>query len=225
MLVGINVSQEFPWKQIKFKDLRANVFDEIENSSILYDMFQGFELDYNVLVGYAPILTQNAEEVPEGDPFVMYSNPDDARTALSIIRNIESFERWKLHKRLVKKPRRWVSLKSEDEVDLTLQQRYEDGVKVEIQSVYPTVIPADKEFKFRRAEDVRDGYVELLPGDTKFDMITKRRVNMAIMAGRVRVDLEQQTDPTFPTNAVAQYLYEIKEGGKFIYRSFVLICA
>lgn len=212
--VGLNVTEEFPWKQITFRKLR-DVFDEIPNGQVLHNTFQSYQLDDHVLVGYAPLITQSMDDAPAGDPFVLYVDPADAKLALTIIRNIETFERLLMNKRLFKQPRKWVSLGSEDEVNLTLTHRHYEAVEVEIQSVYPLTIPANKEFSPRLSGDARDGYVELLPPEgANFENVFRRRITVGIQSSFPRVDVEQQTDPTFPTNAWAQYLYEVEENGR-----------
>ena len=215
LVVGVNVTQEFPWKQIIYRDLRNNLFDDLSNSQVLHNAFQGYDLDSPVLVGYVPIITQDLDDPPHGDPFVCYVNPADAKIALGIIRNMEMFERLLIDKRLIRQPGKWYSMGSEFEVNLSIAHRYHEAVDVEIQSVYPLTIPAVKKFTFRLSNDVRDGYVELVPSETsRFDNVLRRRVTVGIQSSNSRIDIEQQTDPTFPTNAWAQYLYEINEDGK-----------
>lgn len=216
MVVGVNVTQEFPWKQIPFRQLRDYLFDDLPNGQMYHNAFQGFDADSHVLIGYVPQITQDAEDPPPGDPFVMYIDPADAKLALAIIRNLESYERLTISKRLLKLPRAWVSLGSEDEVNLTISHRYHEPVDVEIQSVYPLNIPAEKMFTFRLTKDVRDGYVELVPSESaRFENVVRRRITVGIQSAMPRIDIEQQTDPTFPTNAWAQYFYEINEDGEW----------
>ncbi|XP_073835088.1 missing minor mitochondria isoform X2 [Musca autumnalis] len=212
MVVGENVTQEFPWKEIQYRNLRDNLFDDLPNGQMYYNAFQGYDIDSHVLLGYVPLLTQDMDDPPPGDPFVMYIDPTDAKLALVIIRNLENYERLMISRRLQRLPRAWVSLGSENEVNLTISQRYHEPVDVEIQSVYPLNIPAEKKFSFRMSRDVRDGYVELIPSDSaRFDNVARRRITVGIQSAMPRIDIEQQTDPTFPTNAWAQYLYEINE--------------
>ncbi|XP_067634187.1 dynein axonemal intermediate chain 3 [Eurosta solidaginis] len=212
LMIGLNVTQEFPWKQIKYRDL-LDQLDEIDETGYLGQALQEFNLEDHLLLGYAPILIENQDDIPEGDPFIIFLNPIDAKAALQIIRNMELYERWLINRRIIKKPRRWVSLGSENEVNLTIEQHYAPPLEVEVQSVYPLKIPEKKEFSFRKSSDVRDGYVELLPSElVKFENIMRRRVTIGIQSAPTLIHLEQQTDPTFPTNAWAQYLYEIADG-------------
>ncbi|XP_014085911.1 dynein axonemal intermediate chain 3 [Bactrocera oleae] len=211
LLVGLNVTQEFPWKQIRYKSL-IDQFENIEDGDFISSALEGFNLEDHLLFGYTPILTENQDDVPEGDPFIVFLSPADAKIALTIIRNMELYERWLVNKRLIKKPRRWISLGSENEVNMTIEQAHSSPLEVEVQSVYPLRIPELKEFSLRKSTDIRDGYVELLPSDLiKFENVTRRRVTIGIQSAPTLIDLEQQTDPTFPTNAWAQYLYEIND--------------
>ncbi|XP_064539863.1 dynein axonemal intermediate chain 3 [Drosophila montana] len=208
--VGVNVTQEFPWKQLKYKDMRDVLFEELENSADLLKLFKGFNPDNYVLIGYCPTLTEAEEDPPEGDPFIFYISSKDTKLAMGIVQNMEAFERWRMQRRLRKKPRRWVSMGTEDEMTVLVERFRDEPVDVEIQSVYPIQQPRHIAFDYRMARDVRDGVIELLPKeDVKYENITKRRLSMAVQSAPACISREQQTNPTFPSNAWSQYLYEI----------------
>ncbi|XP_068142410.1 dynein axonemal intermediate chain 3 [Drosophila tropicalis] len=210
--VGINVTQEFPWKQVQFKDLRDILFEELENVAELTKMFRGFNPEHYILIGYCPILTESDDDPPEGDPFIFFISGKEAKLAMGIIQNMEAFERWRMRRRLRKKPRRWVSQGTEDEMEILVERFRDEPVDVEIQSVYPIQKPKHVAFDYRMARDVRDGVIELLPNENiKFDNIIKKRITVAVQSAPARVDREQQTNPTFPSNAWSQYLYEIDD--------------
>ncbi|XP_037936925.1 dynein intermediate chain 3, axonemal-like [Teleopsis dalmanni] len=212
IVVGINVNQRFPWKQLKYEYIRDSLIDYVDKGPALYAAFQDFNPEDYVLIGYAPLLTQNSEHQTEADPFVIFFDSQDTKLALSVIHSIELYEDWIAHKHQIKKPKRWVSLGSENEINLTLQQRYIKPVDVEIQSVYPPTITKNKEFTFRKCADTRDGYVELIPPEgVKFDNVTRKRITIGIQSAPQLIDREQLTDPTFPNNMWTQYLYEIGE--------------
>ncbi|BFF97794.1 WD repeat-containing protein 63 [Drosophila madeirensis] len=211
--VGVNVTQEFPWKQVTYKDLRDILFEELENVIDLMKQFKGFNPDNYVLIGFCPILTESDEDPPEGDPFIFFSSPKDAKTAMGIIQNMEAFERWRMQRRLRKKPRRWVSQGTENEMTILVEHFKDEPIDVEIQSVYPIQEPKHLAFDYRLARDVRDGVIELLPNENvKFDNVTRRRITVAVQSAPALIHREQQTNPTFPSNAWSQYLYEIDEG-------------
>ncbi|XP_055840961.1 dynein axonemal intermediate chain 3 [Episyrphus balteatus] len=216
--VGINVSQEFPWKRIKFSLLSQHLFDEIDNGEMLQEFFVNYNPDDKVLLGYAPSFMQQEQkkegttQVVDGDedPFVIYVSEDDARSAAAIIKNIETYERFMMNKKLIKRPRKWISKGSEYEVNLGIPPQKSEVADVEIQTVYP-MRQSRVKFEMRLTSDVRDGYAELIAGDARFQNVTQQRVNVGVQSAPATVTLEQQTDPTFPSNAWSQYLYEIKE--------------
>ncbi|KAH8270215.1 hypothetical protein KR018_005957, partial [Drosophila ironensis] len=210
--VGINVTQEFPWKQVLFKDLRDVLFEELENASDLTKKCKGFNSEHYVLIGFCPLLTEAEEDPPEGDPFIFYSSVRESKLAMGIIQNMEHFERWRMQRRLRKKPRRWVSLGTEDEMTILVEHFKDEPIDVEIQSVYPIQMPRHVAFDYRMTRDVRDGVIELLPNENiKWDNVTKKRVTVAVQSAPATVQREQQTNPTFPSNAWSQYLYEIDD--------------
>lgn len=215
--VGINVTQEFPWKQVQFKDLRDVLFDELENVAELVKKFKHFNPEHYVLLGFCPILTESDDDPPEGDPFICYTSIKESKLAMGIIQNMEHFDRWRMQRRLRKKPRRWVSQGTEDEMTILVEHFRDDPIDVEIQSVYPIQEPRHVVFTHRLTRDVRDGVIELLPNENvKWDNVTKKRINVAIQSAPAVVEREQQTNPTFPSNAWSQYLYEIDDDGEWL---------
>ncbi|XP_001353254.3 WD repeat-containing protein 63 [Drosophila pseudoobscura] len=210
--VGVNVTQEFPWKQVKYKDLRDILFEELENVMDLMKLFKNFNQENYVLIGFCPLLTESVEDPPEGDPFIFFASPKDTKTAMGIIQNMEAFERWRMQRRLRKKPRRWVSQGTENEMIVLVEHFKDEPIDVEIQSVYPIQEPKHVAFDYRMARDVRDGVIELLPNENiKFENVTRRRITVAVQSAPALIHREQQTNPTFPSNAWSQYLYEIDE--------------
>ncbi|KAH8366272.1 hypothetical protein KR093_011555, partial [Drosophila rubida] len=210
--VGLNVTQEFPWKQLQYKSLRNVLFEELENSAELIKLFKGFNPENYVLVGYCPTLTEAEEDPPEGDPFIFYVTSRDTKLAMGIIQNMEAFERWRMQRRLRKKPRRWVSMGTEQEMTVLVEHLHEEPVDVEIQSVYPIQEPKHIAFDRRMARDVRDGVIELLPNEAiRYDNIIRRRIAVGVQVAPACINREQQTNPTFPSNAWSQYLYELDD--------------
>lgn len=211
LLVGVNITQEFPWKHLPLKTIQP-MFNDLTHSKFYHEAFQNYDPEHHVLLGYVPTLTQNMEEPPDGDPFILYVNAEDAKLALTIIRNLETYERLIYNNKLVKRTGSWKSLGSE--LEMPMEEVVEEVVGVEIQSVYPMSIPANKKFTQRLSTDVRDGYVELVPReDMRYENILKKRITVAVQAVSPVQYTLQQTDPIFPTNAWAQYLYEIGENG------------
>lgn len=212
--VGLNVTQEFPWKQVLFKDLRDHLFETLENANYLMKLFKTFKPENFVLVGYCPTLTESDENPPEGDPFILYVTSKDTKLAMGIIQNMEAFERWRMQRRLRKKPRRWVSQGTDLEMNVYVERFREEPVDVEVQSVYPIRQPKHVAFRRRYSRDVRDGVVELVPNDTiVYNNVVKKRISVATQVAPAVITCEQQTIPTFPSNAWSQYLYELDDAG------------
>lgn len=207
--IGVNVTAEHPWKQIRIDILGDYLSAETPESAAFRQKLDSFGDDKFVLVGYAAALSEDV------DTFLFFETSAAAEEASVLIGQIEAAERRKARRAQVKHPRKWKSFGSEVEVDIMTRKKREDVVEVEIQSLYPMGHP-HKAFQMRRSTDVRDGYVELVPRKPQdFQNVCRKRVDTVMQSAEPRVNLEQQTDPTFPTNAWSQYLYEIGQGTSY----------
>lgn len=160
-----------------------------------------------VLCGYAPTLSEDE------DIFLFFENNTVAHMASELIEKLEAIDRIRTKRTRIKYPNPWKSLGSEQEVDMYIKKERENIMDLEIQTIYPVKRP-HVPFTQRLTKDVRDGYVELLPGKIKYNNIFRKRMDVYVQSSSQRVHLEQQTDPTFPANAWTQYLYEIVIDGK-----------
>lgn len=204
--VGIHISEENPWKQIRKKHLLDYIPDEAASPDIIEFRIKLNELDDDafVLVGFAAAIT----DIEDTDTFLLYVDPDSTKECVTLIQRLEAFERQRVNKTIFKYPRRWQSLGSEIEVDLQVETKPKEKIEVEIQRLY-AINRAAEPLSFRFAEDVRDGYVELVP-KTKFNNVVMRTtVSVGVQSAAQRIESEQQTDPTFPANAWSQYSYEL----------------
>lgn len=210
--IGIHVSYENPWKQIR-KQILLDYFpeDESHDQEIKDFRTQLFELDDDdfVMVGYAAAIT----DIEDPDAFLVYINTEMTKESVGLIQRLEAFERRKVNRTIFKYPRPWQSLGSEKEIDLQVEKKRKDKIEVEIQRLCP-VSDGPNKFDFRFAEDIRDGYVELVPKNQNLDVVHLRTVSVGVQSAAPRVENEQQTDPTFPANAWTQYLYEIEPDRK-----------
>lgn len=206
--VGVHVSDENPWKQVR-KEILLDYLPIEEEASPemnelrlrLYDLHN----DALVLVGYASAVTDNENT----DTFLFYADPEAAKESMTLIQRLEAFERQRVNKTIYKYPRPWKSLGSEKEVDLQVEVKQNDRTEVEIQRLYASNRPSVS-LSFRFAEDVRDGYVELAPKHKhNTDVVLRQTVSTAVQSAACLVESEQQTDPTFPANAWSQYSYEL----------------
>lgn len=201
--VGPNVSSEMEWKQIKKEVLEEYLPDGSPEGEKIKARISFMDRGELILVGFMQHLSEDE------DTFLVFDDIEAAKSAAEIIRKREAFYRTKIFKSFTKYPGPWTSLGSENEVDNLVKRSVENVKDVEIQTIYP-LKESQKSFELRLVDDARDGYVELLPGKVKFDNIQRKRIDMSIQSNPMRISLEQQTDPTFPTNAWSQYLYELQ---------------
>ena len=202
--IGVNVTGEYPWKQIKKEILMDYLMDSSPEIIEFKKKIVQMDNDECILIGYAAALSE------EDDVFIFFENADVAKDASELIEKIEEFERSTAKKSLIKNAKKWRSFGSEKEVNLMKFEQSKQIVDIEVQSVYPVNHP-HKPFQMRLVDDVRDGYIELVPKKSlNYDNITRKRVDISVQTAPPRIHLEQQTDPTFPGNAWSQYLYEIK---------------
>lgn len=207
--IGVHVSEENPWRQIRkgilvdYLPVEEQATPEINELRLkLNDLSD----DAPVLVGFAAAIT----DIENTDTFLFYADQDAAKESLTLIQRLEAFERQRVSKAIFKYPRPWKSLGSEKEVDLLKDEvTRKDKTEVEIQRLFASNRPAVS-LSFRFAEDIRDGYVELVPKHKyDVDVVLRRKVSAAVQSAAICVESEQQTDPTFPANAWSQYSYEL----------------
>lgn len=214
--VGIHVSDENPWKQIRKQILFDHLPEDESAAQEIKDFrtkLSELEDDDIILVGYAPALT----DVEDADAFLFYANVETAKESVSLIQRLEAFDRQKVNKTIFKYPRPWRSLGSEKEIDLQVEKKRKDRIEVEVQR-FRSSNAGKNQYSYRFADDVRDGYVELVPKKENFDVIRLRTVSVGVQSAAQRVESEQQTNPTFPANAWTQYLYEIEPDREFCFQ-------
>lgn len=204
--IGVHISAENPWKQIRKDKLLDYLPDDENRPEISEFRSKLLELDDKsvVLVGFAAAIT----DIENTNTFLFYADPESAKESVSLIQRLEAFERQRINRTINKYARPWHSLGSEIEVDLQVETKQKDKVEVEIQRLY-AINKIPKQLSFRFAEDVRDGYVELVPKHKNLNVLLRSKVSVAIQSTAKRIESEQQTDPTFPANVWSQYSYEL----------------
>uniref|UniRef100_A0A182QVK8 WD repeat-containing protein 63 n=1 Tax=Anopheles farauti TaxID=69004 RepID=A0A182QVK8_9DIPT len=203
MEIGTAVSVEHPWKEIKKEILEDHLPGKTKVQRQLKDKLKEMESGKLILVGYLP--DQSTEEE---DLFAVFTDIRETREARELIRRLELVERLSAAAAMRKKPRRWQSRGSEQHVECFIPQMRTNVVNVESQSIFPAQRVSTYRFRMRMVGDARDGYVELVPR-TAFRNIVRKSVDFGVQLRPQKVHKFQQTDPTFPTNAWSQYLYEI----------------
>uniref|UniRef100_A0A182N0U4 WD repeat-containing protein 63 n=1 Tax=Anopheles dirus TaxID=7168 RepID=A0A182N0U4_9DIPT len=203
MEIGTAVSAEHPWKELKKEILEDHLPGKTKVQRQLKDKLKEMEPGRLILVGYLP--DQSTEEE---DLFAVFTDGRETREARELIRRLELLERLSAAAAMRKRPRRWQSRGSEPHVECFVPHRRTNVVNVESQSIFPAQRGSTYRFRLRLVDDARDGYVELVPR-TAFRTIVRKSVDFGVQLRPQKVHKHQQTDPTFPTNAWSQYLYEI----------------
>lgn len=212
--IGVHISEENPWKQVRKEALLDYLPDDETGPPEVAEFrmrLLELESDALVLVGFAAAIT----DIENTDTFLFYADPEAAKESISLIQRLEAFERQRVKRTIFKYARPWASLGSEAEVDLQVEAKQTDKVEVEIQRLYSNNRPP-AQLSFRFAEDVRDGYVELVPKHKDIGVVMRSTVSVAVQCAAQRVETEQQTHPTFPANAWSQYAYELPVDREFI---------
>ncbi|XP_035784344.1 WD repeat-containing protein 63-like [Anopheles albimanus] len=204
MEVGSSVSVEHPWREIKKELLEDHLPGKTKVQRQLKDRLKELEPGRLILVGYLP-----EQGTDDDDLFVVFTDAAEMRDARELIRRLELTERLRAAAAMRKHARRWVSRGSEREVECFIPLRRTNVVNVESQSIF-AVQRSGRSYRFgmRLVADARDGYVELVPR-TVFHNIVRKSVDFGVQLRPQKMHQHQQTDPTFPTNAWSQYLYEL----------------
>jgi dynein intermediate chain 3, axonemal len=204
--IGSNVSAESPWKQISKQFLNDHLSTDTQPMTVLKEKLKEIDDDPLLLIGYVPHLSDEKRDI-----FIIYLDELTCKEASEIIKRLEAVERRKIVKSIVKYPQPYQSLGSENEVDMYVKTKRTNLVDVELQSVYPMRY-TNSRFGYRFADDVRDGYAELVPNKKhQIENVQRKMIDRSIQSGAIKVTEEQQTDPTFPTNAWSQYVYDMEE--------------
>lgn len=207
--IGVHVSNEHPWKTVKKELLEDYLTDStVETENLRAKLSLIDDNDCSLLVGYhCP-----AEDNVEDGVFIVYDEIESILIATELIRKLEIWKRFKVKRALQKKPTRRVLTASRGKPKDLQNPRPKITVQIQTKA---TSQRTTKSFSFRTSADCRDGFLELRPQRNEvFKNVHRRRVAQAIQSAAQRVDREQQTDPTFPTNAHTQYFYEIKNEEK-----------
>lgn len=206
--IGENVTGEKQWQQIAKQKIQDNFTyaHRTENTEIkmLYELLRELDDKEKMLVGYKDATTLSTGEN------VAFSFSTDAKATGHIVQQLEANDRRRLKRILYKYPRSWNDGESEQAVNLLVEKLRTYATEVEIQRLRP-IRRQSKVYTFRMAEDVRDGYVELVPRKhgSDFDVLERRKIDVAVQAAFHCVNRDQQTEPTFPANAWTQYCYEL----------------
>lgn len=174
---------------------------------------------------FLPILTEllayDKEEVlmgydfyfVEADRFYVILTREAERYVIDHLRKQSKLLRAKVESGVSKSAQQWVSLGSEEDIDLGNVNQLRNFHTLEY--VMPSEFLSERnevEFSFRKSEDARDGYVEILP-DPRYttEYVERTRVDKEVQAAPLKVTGIAQTHLKYPRNVDTQWTADIYE--------------
>ncbi|KAF7283489.1 hypothetical protein GWI33_000387 [Rhynchophorus ferrugineus] len=100
------------------------------------------------------------------------------------------------------------SMGTEAEVDETIVKNTRPLIEVEVETQYP-IFPSKVQFRILKAQDKRDGYMELKCSEENVVNVSMKRIDSSIQVAPAFVSTEAQTICTYPKNAATEYLYDV----------------
>ncbi|XP_072755776.1 dynein axonemal intermediate chain 3 [Anoplolepis gracilipes] len=200
-VIGENVTTEYPWVYVRKDVIEDNIDLHSESSDFLpiKDEIQEYP-DEKILIGYAPSLSK------EGQFYIVLTeqSKDAIMRSLQIQReNHENRVRYAIYKPVG----RWYDLGSGAEVDACVVKNTRPLFEIEVTST-ANLLNVSVNLTDRKADDQRDGYIELLPYRQIFENVWRKLVSRATQVIPMVQHNEAQTAPSISVNSWYQYLYE-----------------
>ncbi|XP_066147096.1 dynein axonemal intermediate chain 3 [Euwallacea fornicatus] len=203
-VVGKNVTSESPWTYVKKKLIQDNL--ELHGERSEFVPLREEMLIYprpEILIGYIADETQDKD-----DEFYFCVTEEATDNVQKIIVKLRQEQDERLYSRLYKGIHQWQSMGSEAEVDESIVKTNRPLLEVEVETRYP-IFPRKVQFRLLRAENKRDGYMELrCTAEENLSNVYMRRIDSAVQVAPALVSAEAQTTCTYPRNVATQYLYE-----------------
>lgn len=204
-VIDDDVSIEKPWVSVK-KDLfeyDIELHDVNSNFFKLKDDIMNFPTEF-IFIGFA------AKSDKENQFYICLSETAENHVR-NMLKQIEDDNTAKLYKNIERSIGEWKSLGSEVDVDLEINRNNRPLFEVFIESKYPIMSETVK-FKYRFAEDVVDGYMQLLYLPSfKIYNVQKRMLNAGVQVTATKEDATTQTVFHYKKNMQTQYEYLMDE--------------
>jgi WD40 repeat protein len=204
-VAGDTVTAERPWTNIEKEVIVDHLDLHADSSEFLPIKNEVMEYPGNeFLIGYIP------DESRDFDEFYICLTEEATETVNEIIDKLKRIQEERLKNAIHRKIKRWKPLGSDKEVEEGIVKDHRSLIEVEIESKYP-ILPFKIQFRLIKAEDLRDGYMELRPSDEALATIFRRRVDAFVQVAPSVVANEAQTVCTYPRNSYTQYEYVLPE--------------
>ncbi|XP_050072328.1 dynein axonemal intermediate chain 3-like [Anopheles maculipalpis] len=206
ILLGKNITDEHPWKEIKKETFQKFLSSRGQTDGNVQELLQRLEPGSSLLIEYLP-----DQSTAHEDAFLVYLDVAEINEASEIVRNLELFQRLKLNLLTEKRMRqKWCPEGADLEIAKWTRLPSEPNVDTEAQSVLP-IRRTDQTVSTRGVSDVRDGYVELVPFKWKPINFPRRLTDRAIQVRPQAYSRLQQTEPTFLSHAATQYQLDVAD--------------
>ncbi|XP_071554596.1 dynein axonemal intermediate chain 3 [Temnothorax nylanderi] len=201
-IIGEDVTAEYPWVHVRKDVIEDNIDLHSESSDFLpvKDEIHAFP-DEKVFIGYAPSLSE------EGQFYIVLTEEGRDAIVKHIQEQREDHEN-RVRNAIYKSPGRWHDLGSGAVVDANVVKDTRPLFEIEVTSTADLLnVPIN--LTDRKADDQRDGYIELLPDNRQiFENVRRKLVSSYTQVTPIVRHNEAQTAPSIPVNSWYQYLYE-----------------
>ncbi|XP_074025268.1 missing minor mitochondria isoform X2 [Leptinotarsa decemlineata] len=156
------------------------------------------------LIGYIPDESRDVEE------FYICVTEQATDTVKDIIEKMKQEQEERLFNTINKSVKEWFTQGTETEVDEAIVKNNRPLIEVEVETEYPIFSP-NTQFKTVKAEQRRDGYMELRCVDEVMENVYRKRIDASVQVAPQYLTTEAQTTCTYPSNAATQYHYDVND--------------
>ncbi|PBC26120.1 WD repeat-containing protein [Apis cerana cerana] len=199
-VIGENVSTEYPWVYVRKKIIEDNIDLHEDSSDFLPVKDEIYKFpNSKMLIGYVPSLTE------EGQFYICLT--EEGRDAIVEYIQKEREDHENRVRTAVYKPiGKWKELTSSVEIDSMIVKNTRPLLEIELVST-ADVLNAPIHFEDRKVDDVRDGYIELLPYRQIFENIPRKLLYNETQITPEYRTVKIQTELSIPINRWVQYEY------------------
>ncbi|XP_023311099.1 LOW QUALITY PROTEIN: WD repeat-containing protein 63 [Anoplophora glabripennis] len=204
-VVGVDVTTENPWTYVDKELVQDNLELHEESSEFLPIKKEVLAFPRpKILIGYVP------DESRDYDEFYICVTEKATDEVTAIIEKMRKEQEERLNNAINKTVKQWVTQGCEGEVEEAIMKNNRPLIEVEVETRYP-IFPDKAQFKLVRAQQRRDGYMELRSTEETFTNIYKKRIDASVQVAPRYISTEAQTNCTYPSNSATQYLYEVED--------------
>ncbi|XP_046814339.1 dynein axonemal intermediate chain 3-like [Vespa crabro] len=202
-VIGENVTTEYPWVWVQKETIEDDLHLHSESSEFLSMKNEILEYpERRMLIGYAPSVTEEGQ-------FYICLSIEAKETVLQQIQIQRRSHEIRVRNAVYKQPAKWKDLGSGKEVDENVIKNQRPQIEIQVVST-ANLLNVPMNLVDRRADDQRDGYIDLLPYRQTFENVSRSTISRPTQVTPSIKDNDAQTPPSIPVNSWFQYQYEYK---------------